>query len=292
MSSAPDFLLRRIEDLIRKRSSTDRIMGYAWLIVPVLPILVGVVLAASLVRILVSIPTFETIQRSESAVPLIAQIFAVYGFAILSFYVILLIGSFALYYLIDRRNAHFKRQQQLFATLPRYLSSKTSGLTSESISRVFQISEDAMFDEQDRPAGLWAILNIFVTPVVGLIAAYDLTQDLRRHEERQSDYQATLVAALNEAGVQPPAFAAQRLHKREDILFLILTAITAGLFWIYWFYTLLRDYNEHFHDQAVVEDQILATLKPKAAIRVCATCGGSVPENAKFCPLCGRPQPI
>jgi hypothetical protein len=81
-----------------------------------------------------------------------------------------------------------------------------------------------------------------------------------------------------------------RLHKRDPFLFLILTAITGGLFWIYWFYKLLEDYNEHFQDQALFEDQVLASLKPKIPSKQCHSCGGPVPEEAKFCPFCGKSQ--
>ncbi len=291
MAMQSDFLLTRIEGLIRKRSSTDRRMGYVWMLVPVLPILVGIALAISFIRIFISsILRFGNIQQPESVAPIIAEIFALYGVAIISFYIVLLVGAFALYYLIDRRNNHFKRQQQLFATLSEYLSSRIGEPATESVSRLSQISEDSMFEEQDRPAGLWGILYVFVTPIVGLVAAYDLAHDMRKHDERQSECQATLVNALGEAGIPAPTFAPYGPHKRDAILFLILTAITGGLFWIYWFYTLLKDYNEHFHDQAIFEDQVLASLKPKPPSRICATCSGSVPEGARFCPTCGRPQ--
>lgn len=291
MSTQPELLIQHIEDLIRRRPSTDRRMGYVWMLVPILPIIVGIAVAVSVIGILISaISKVGSVQQPESAVPIIGEIFALYGFAIISFYVVLLAGSFALYYLIDRRNGHFKRQQQLFLTLPKYLSSGGKAPSAESISRLTQLSEDSVFEERDRPAGLWSVLYLFVTPIVGLIVAYNLTQDLRKHDELQSAYQTALVGGFTEADIQAPTFAPYRPHKRDPILFTILTAITAGLFWIYWFYTLLKDYNEHFQDQARFEDQILASLKPQPATKVCATCSGAVPENARFCPHCGRPQ--
>jgi hypothetical protein len=83
-----------------------------------------------------------------------------------------------------------------------------------------------------------------------------------------------------------------KTRKRDSMLFLLLTIITAGLFWIYWFYTLLRDFNEHFANQALFEDRILAVLKPAAVPheKKCAACGGSVPPSAKYCPFCGAAQ--
>jgi hypothetical protein len=160
--------------------------------------------------------------------------------------------------------------------------------SNEKTVRLAQLSDDSMFEEQDRPAGLWAILSLFAAPIVGLIVAYDLTQDMRRHEDRQAVYLQILPLALREAGVTPPSFAPLRPHNRDPIVYVVLTAITAGLFWVYWFYTLLKDYNEHFADQAVFEDTLLACLRPATT---CAACGGSVPQDAKFCPLCGTAQP-
>jgi hypothetical protein len=113
---------------------------------------------------------------------------------------------------------------------------------------------------------------------------------LHKHEELQSNYQTTLLSALSETGVAPLTLPPSRLHKRDPMMLIILTAITAGIFWIYWFYTLLKDYNEHFQDQAQFEDQILTLLTPQPKARNCGTCGGAVPENAKFCPHCGRQQ--
>ncbi len=291
MSTQPELLIQRIEDLIRRRSSTDRRMGYVWMIVPILPIIAGIAIAVSIIGILVSaISRVGSLQQPQNAAPIVGEILGLYGFAIMSLYLVLLVGSFALYYLIDRRNAHFKRQQQLFSMLPTYLASREKAPRAESNYRLAQLSEDSVLEERDRPAGLWAVLYLFVTPIVGLIVAYSLTQDLRKHEDLQSAYQTSLVGAFSEAGIQLPTFASDRAHKRDPILLIILTAITAGLFWIYWFYTLLKDYNEHFRDQTRFEDQILASLKPQPATNPCATCGGAVPETARFCPNCGRPR--
>jgi hypothetical protein len=283
-------MLRRIEDLVRRRSASDRRMGYVWMLAPILPIIVGIALIFSIVGIIVSnLPNLQSIQGATSAVPAVAAILSLYFLGIAAFYLILLIDSVSVYYLFDRRNKHFRRQQQLFVALSEYFMTRSNPHV-DSVSALSDMAEDLAIDEENRPASIWAILNLFVSPVVGLIAAYILTQDLGKHEERQQNYQTALQSELAQEGVTVQALPQSRIHKRDPLLFLILTAITGGLFWIYWFYTLLKDYNEHFQDQASFEDQVLISLKPNATTMKCQTCGGSVPADAKFCPFCGKSQ--
>jgi RsiW-degrading membrane proteinase PrsW (M82 family) len=232
--------------------------------------------------------TIQQPQDVRSALtPIIGQILALYGFAFLGGCFVLLIAALGFYYLIERRNQHFARQQLLFSNLQNLLSNATQSRPVNAISRLGYIAEDSIFAERPRPAGIWSVLFLFVPPIVGLAVAYSLTQDLRNHEGMQASYQTVLVEALREADYQPPVFTASNLHKRDPLLFIILSAITAGLFWIYWYYTLLHDYNEHFAQQAQFEDQIIALLKPSALRRLCKSCGETLPENARFCPSCG-----
>ena len=275
-----------------RRSITDRRMGYAWMIVPILPIVLATAVGAAVFGVVISaiskMGTIPQPQNAQSALtPVMAGVFAVYGLSIFGFFIVLLFGAAAFYFMVDRRNQHFARQQLLFSSLHSYLLGSAKTGSSNSISRLRYFSDDSVFGERHRPAGVWAILFLFVAPIAGLALPYDLTRDLSFHEELQIKYQTTLVDALREAGYQPPTFPPSKLHKREPLFFVILSAITAGLFWIYWFYTLLKDFNDHFADQARFEDQILLLLRPPLPAKACKNCGGSVPGNARFCPSCG-----
>ena len=93
-----------------------------------------------------------------------------------------------------------------------------------------------------------------------------------------------------EAGFQQADLPPYKSRKRDPVLFVILYAITGGLFWIYWYYTLLKDYNAHFLDQARFEDKLLSLIVPPQTQKSCGTCGGMVPASARFCPNCGTKQ--
>jgi hypothetical protein len=269
-------------------------MGNVWMLVPLLPIVVAIVVAAAFVRaIALIIPQLQNFQGTTPPASLGASvgslIVGAYAIAIVAGYALLFLLSLALYYLIDRRNGHFRRQQLLFTTLIKYLETKHTSDGSRS-SRLAQLCEDAEFEEQERPAGVWAILNLFATPIASLVVASNLTQDLSKHDARQVSLEEALIGAFTEAGIASPSLGNTKTRRRDPMLFLLLTIITAGLFWIYWFYTLLRDFNEHFANQDLFEDRILAALKPATHEKKCAACGGSVPLSAKYCPFCGAAQ--
>jgi len=288
--------VRRIVELVNRRSGTDRRMSNVWMIAPLLPIILVVVILGVVLGLIVSaiskIGTIPQPQNATSAGRAVASaiggIVAIYGFAIVGGYFVLFLTALAFYYFMQRRNDHFARQQLLFSSLHRLLSD-TSAKPIESVTRLGYLTEDSKSQEQQKTAGVWAVLFLFVTPIVGLLIAYRLTQDLRNHEALQAEYRSNLTEAFRETGYQSPIFSTQKLHNRDPLLFLILSIITAGLFWIYWFYTILHDYNEHFAQQAEFEDQIVNLLRPSTPLtgRTCQNCGGSIPENARFCPNCG-----
>jgi len=283
-------LLSRLQDLAARRAQTDRLMGSAWMLIPILPILVVLALVAAFVQAIVPmIPNLRGFQDSVASSSMVAPLVGLYGLAIVSMYATLFLFSLALYYLIDRRNNHFRRQELLFKTLVKYLKTKAKS-NHPTTTRLAKLSEDSIFEEQLRSAGVWAVLNIFVTPLVSVIVAFNLTQDLCKHDMRQIDFQENLTSVLAEIGTTFPASFNVKPVKRDTILFLLLTIITAGLFWVYWFHILLKDYNEHFINQALFEDRLLAALKPTQQARKCGTCGGSVPDSARFCPFCGKSQ--
>jgi hypothetical protein len=251
MASQQDPMVQRIATLVRRRTETDRKMGYAWMIVPLLPIAaalaIGTILGGALGSIIPMLGSSPQPTTAENALGSLAgTISAAYGIGVLVLFSVTVLGALSFYYLIDRRNRHFTRQQFLFSALHRYFASKVP--SSEKVTQLGFLSEDSAYIERARPAGPWAILFMLATPIVALIASYNLTQDMQKHDELQSQYQTALIPSLVDAGFQQPNLPLYKSRRRDPVLFLILSAITGGLFWIYWYYTLLRDYNDHFAD--------------------------------------------
>jgi chromate transport protein ChrA len=124
-TTPPKPTIDRIEELIHRRSSTDRKMSYIWMLVPLLPIVLGLAIAVSLIGVIISavskLGNAATQTTQASALPIVGAIAAVYAGGIVALFVVLLLGCFAFYNMIERRNAHIRRQQQLFLAIQTYL---------------------------------------------------------------------------------------------------------------------------------------------------------------------------
>ncbi len=284
MNSEQEFLIQEIEELVHKRDTTDRRMGYVWMIVPILPIIVAILVLSSFVSSIIALASSATANQPPPT-SLATQLAGLYVFAIFSLYAVLLVGAAAIYYLIERRNAHFARQYRLFMSVADYVNSDSKS----SAAKLFKLARDESFEEPHKPAAIWAVLYVLIAPLASLLVGYGLTCDIRKHAETQVAYEQTLTNALAETGKTMPSTTPQ-IHKREPVLYLILTLITGGIFWVYWYYTLLRDYNDHFKKQAAFEDRILAAFKPPEPKKFCHACGMTIPATARFCPSCGKEQ--
>ena len=232
-----DAMLERIETLVRRRTESDRRMSYAWMIVPILPLAAAIAILSSFVGIIVSIlPRVSNLTQTTAQnafTPVVAGLLALYGLAVTVYFGVLFLGALSFYFMIERRNRHFVRQQLLYSALYQYLASKKTD--SASVANLGYLTEDSAAQDNPKPAGIWALLFMFVSPIIGLILSYTLTRDLRKHEAAQSKFQTELAASLGEAGFVQPDFSSYRPRGSDPILFLILSAITGGLFWIYWY---------------------------------------------------------
>jgi len=308
-----------LEYAIRKRSESDRIMGYVWMIVPILPLLLAVLGAAIFLGlVLTAIATGITTPAPTGFAPISFMegilILAWIGLILVGF-IVSIFGAIALYYMISRRNDHFRRQRMFTSILLPYLETKLKekGRSSNAISTLALLNRDSEYEETEKSPAVWAVLYLFVSPIVGLYVYHFLTQDLYKHFKRQVELGRNLDALLKDLDVQLVSPAQYEMKRRETILYMILTIITVGLFWIYWFYLQLKEYNEHFKSQWKLEDQLMNILRTRMeglppetyaaalptappaplplGLKYCQYCGKAILLDAKFCDLCGKQQP-
>lgn len=311
--------LPELEYAVRKRFESDRMMGYIWVIVPILPLLLAILGAAILLGFVltaiaagISRPTATAPFPTDSMAAIL--ILGWIGLILVGF-IVSIFGAVALYYMISRRNNHFRRQRMFTSILLPYLEAKLKEKekSSNAISALALLNRDSEYEETERSAAVWAVLYIFVSPILGLYIFHFLTNDLYKHFKRQIDLSRNLEALLKDIDVQFVSPAQYEIKRRETILYIILTIITGGLFWIYWFYLQLKEYNEHFKSQWRLEDQLMDTLRtqieglpleayapalptapaPPSPLRLkyCQYCGKAILVDAKFCDLCGKQQP-
>jgi hypothetical protein len=142
------------------------------------------------------------------------------------------------YYLIERRNKHFLRQDELENRAKTYFRNEGK-----------ELQPTANF-LPERNAKLWAVSIILILPV--FVIAYFLSKDLLLHEKRQ---QAFLTELFPERDYMPQNLAIKK--------YTLITLATLGVGIIYWLYKIINTYNSHFKEQRKIEDEIIRLMEEK-----------------------------
>ncbi|MDG6994277.1 MAG: DUF4234 domain-containing protein [Nitrososphaerota archaeon] len=225
------------------RRDSDRIMSVGWVFLPFIGIILGVV------GIVVSFTS-----------PL-----AGVGLTIgLSFLDLVLVVVFW-YFLISRRNNHFKRDKLERESLIEYLkqagaaSGRSNDIATE-LATMNAVNAEATTEEETKSAALWIVLTIVTFGIAGLYVLYFLTRDPYKHDSKQQSFMQQTQSALAKLGkpIVNPSWKA--LPSRSFILYLILDIVTLGLFGFYWYYVLIKDFNDHFKAQWQLEDSIMSIM--------------------------------
>ena len=140
------------------------------------------------------------------------------------------------YYSIERRNFHFKRQQEVERRIAAYQKKEWP---SDVVS--------------DRSSKLWAASIILVLPIFAI--AYFLSKDLLLHEMRQKDFYSIFYPDLE--------YAPQTISIRNCSL---ITVATLGVGVIYWLYKIMNVYNNHFKAQQHIEYEIFRLMEAKSHV--------------------------
>jgi hypothetical protein len=195
------------------------------------------------------------------------------GFSIVAF-VLNIVIAYTIFRLLRRRNTHFARQNLLYEDLTsaaEELVTKKGVRTEASIglNNLGRIAREARAYEPEKSAALWVMLTLAGTslPSATLLAAptgfgllpllavlyvyYFLMKDFFRHERREDQFIRELLGVLSVSGVQVSLpYRNPPLSERSFAVYVVLSIVTVGFFWVYWVYVLLNDPNNHFRQQA------------------------------------------
>jgi hypothetical protein len=244
MSSRIQFLLEQVRAQVRRREETDRKVSYAWLIFLIL----WAIVVLALIAVIFAFPALLPI---------------IYGVAILVQIPYLIL----LYMLISRRNRHFARQQRLFEYTLEFLREASKARNVNPEARLMSVERElreARDEEGEKNAVIWVILTLF-TGILGLYVYYFLMKDFPKHERREDRILEDVNAALTSMGAMPLPKREEAIPNRSFALYFVLSLVTVGIFAIYWLYTLIRDPNIHFREQARIEDDLIRRIEVLAS---------------------------
>jgi uncharacterized membrane protein YidH (DUF202 family) len=250
------------------RPQTDRQVATAWLLLPIISIVVaGAAVAVVFGQILsqVSKITPGTTPVIDYG-PIIASISFIIGVGV----IVEVLTLYFFYMLIRRRNQHFPRQQRYFSdlvTLLRGAGSRRGVNIDAMLVSMENTIRQAQAEETEKSAILWVVLMLipYVNIIAYLYIYYFLTSDFYKHERWEDGMLSDVERALSALGVTFAFRRNESIPSRNFVLYLVITIVTVGVFGLYWEYTLIKDPNNHFANHAVYEPQLVQLVTPLAA---------------------------
>jgi hypothetical protein len=260
-------------------------MSPVWIALPLVfivsVIILVVILVSTVVSYVLSLPPGVVVSTADLlALPGVVSTLAVFGVVIFAVNILL---AWMTYKLVRRRNTHFGRQFFFYEdvkSVAAELVTKKGADASAPLNNLDRIGREARLDETQKNPVLWVALTLASTSIpsvailkstgsmVGLLPVlaslyvyYFLMKDFYRHERREDQFIRDLLGALAISGfsVSLP-YRNPPLPERSFPLYLVLSVVTVGFFWVYWVHVLLNDPNNHFRQQMLIEDTIMAQL--------------------------------
>jgi len=235
-------------------------MSGAWAIVPILPLIVSAALFASFIIVLSTVATPGT--SAAAAATALATFF---GFLFLFFAALFLVSILVvimIFFLVRRRNNHFNRQILLcedLVTAAKELASRRNVDVSVLFNNLDRSVREARLEELEKNATLWALVGL--VPFGQWYSYYFLMKDFYRHERREDLFVQDFLRTLYQLGIPINLpYRSPPIPDRSFALYFVINLITGGIFGIYWVYVLVSDPNNHFRQQMMIEDTIMAQV--------------------------------
>ncbi|HIJ00598.1 MAG: hypothetical protein PWQ88_499 [Candidatus Methanomethylophilaceae archaeon] len=246
------------------------------------PLLVLVVMFSFL--LVVNYATFHTLSVTSDRGGALDLFFSLSLYLALHFLMILA----AFYLLMSRNEKHSQRERELRSLLIEYVRCRAEETSVENELRsMIEIDRQIAKKEKPAPSVLTAFLiglplfamvlmvepaftNIALSTgaalyviacLVLLYAMWNVTDFPRKHEREWIRFQKAAVAALEKMGVNGLVPMRKTVGIRSFTIFLLISVITAGLFFSIWTWLLLRDMNAHFQEQWAFEWSLIESLR-------------------------------
>lgn len=247
-----------IKRSVMMRGTSDLIISKLWSLAPLL------VLSTLFAVFILIIGISLSYDRTPFIVGALALVFLVVSFIIFSLLVI-----YPLYLMIKRRTEHFKRDHILMKGLIEYLSlrgpEENIDLTQE-ISTLNLIMFEAYQSEDEKSPMMYSLITL-VVPVVGFFyVLYFLMRDIYTHDKRLAAFMENSQRGFDKLGYVIVIPTWKTLNERNFVMYLCLSLVFPP-FAIYWIYGLIDDYNKHFKNQWIFEDQIMICIEGKYQIQ-------------------------
>jgi hypothetical protein len=173
-----------------------------------------------------------------------------------------------IYKLLNRRNEHMVREAMLRRGLidlfrQTAVDQGTTAQTGPYLQAMEAFDHESLTREEQQSPLLWTILCFI--PIVNIVAIiltlYWLTEFTPGHDRRMYGFIQNANLAAGQTGMEPllpPGW--KGVPDRSFVLYLIVT-ILLSVFAIYWFYVLIKDLNDHFDNEWMFEDLLMAELQ-------------------------------
>lgn len=286
-----------LQKAIRSRRASDAIIEPLWAFVPLILSIVGaIVFFAIFVSRIQSLVGTTGSTPNDVLSPFRDAFIVIIFFSVASIAIFVLIT----YKLVKRRNDHFSREHEVKMALVKLVRSAAwSPERLNNVHLELRIMEQGLGGYTRRDPVFWSfaialgatsvfgILTFFWLPTspnqagiiflsIGLSALigfvsfvlmiymfYWLGKDVKEHDLRWFEFSHYARKAMSKLGFPYPSslgYGISSLPDRSFAIYLILT-IFFSPFVYYWWYTLIKDPNDHFRSQWVFEDETITAIR-------------------------------
>lgn len=179
-------------------------------------------------------------------------------------------GFYILYKLLERRQQHFERMVSFRWHLIEVLRERAQTRTGDfepDLTELERLHAVATAGDRagDKTPVVWLLMSIAGFVPATYYAMNFLNHDFHNHEASEAAFMSKAAELMGklQMGWQPRVEAT--VPSRGFLGYFLLTAVTFGVYGIYWWYTLITDPNRHFGVHSIWEAGLsaeLATLNP------------------------------